>query len=574
MTSAMPNDLGSKALRVKRHSRKGLWTDVVLSHGIWIAAGFSAILNLFQLGLPLYSLQIFDRVLPTDSLPTLVTLSLLIVGLIFCSVFIDASRSLILERLAQRVDLALHRRATSAALNGNTSGLTVLKDIETIRSFIMSPLACAAFDGPWSIAFIIAMFFLHPLLGWLTIIACVLMFFMGIVAYLATDGSRVQSATIMNIGRNILDEARQSTDAVSAMGMRPRLLLHLIRLRRHYLHFGQVGAGRQVWIDAASRGLRSVMQVLVLALAAYLAISRGLETGAIVASSMLFARALAPVERLGSGSHILLSFLSAWRRASTLIKSTQPAITHLELPALQGLVVASDVSFRISGRERPILRQINIAVKPGQLLAIVGREGAGKSTLARLLVGAINPSHGTIRFDGSNIADFEPEALGQQVGFVSESTVLPTGSVAELISRGQIPDSVKIVRAAQLAGMHTSIQSLPSGYQTEVGEGRHLLSAGERQRLALARAFYGSPRILVLDEPTAHLDDSGETAFVEAVQELKRAGSTIVVISRLPGLLHLADQLIMLELGEIRLAADQDQMQRFLVPRLATSQEI
>ena len=574
MTSIMPRDLGSRASKLKRPLHKGLWADVALSQGIWIAAGFSALLNLFQLGLPLYSMQIFDRVLPTDSLPTLVTLSLLIIGLIFCSVFVDASRSLILERLAQRVDLALHRRATLAALNGNTSGLTVLKDIETIRSFIMSPLACAAFDGPWSVAFIVAMFFLHPLLGWLTIAACTLMFFMGIMAYVATDDSRVQSANIINIGRNILDEARHSTDTVSAMGMRPRILLHLVGLRRRYVRFGQIGAGRQAWIDAASRGLRSIMQVLVLALAAFLAVSRGLETGAIVASSMLFARALAPVERIGSGAHILLGFFSAWRRASNLIKFTQPAIAHLELPALQGLIIASNISLYVPGRERPILRQINITVKPGQLLAVVGREGAGKSTLARILVGAMTPSHGTIRFDGSNITDFEPEALGQQVGFVSESIVMPIGSVTELISRGQVPDPVKVVRAAQLAGMHSTIQSLPSGYQTEVGEGCYLLSAGERQRLALARAFYGSPRILVLDEPTAHLDDSGETAFVEAVQELKKAGSTIIVISRLPGLLHLADQLIMLEFGEVRLAADQDQMQRFLVPRLATSQDI
>ena len=545
-----------------------------VSNGIWIAAAFSGVLSLFQLGLPLYSMQIFDRVLPGDSLPTLVTLSLVMIGLTLSSAAVDASRSMILGRLAERIDRTLYRAASRTALDGSVKGSGALKDAETIRTFISSPLAPAVLDGPWSFAFVMAIFFLHPLLGWLAIVASALMLGAGLLSHKATKSSRAEVISIASDGLQIFNLARQATDSVSAMGMQNRLLGRLMQIRLRGAVVGRVTAERQAWIEATTRGLRSLVQVAVLALAASLVLSHDLDTGAIVASSLLFSRALAPMERLGASYFSLVNFVSAWRRASTSARHPETPKERLELPAIEGLLVLAEVSVKVTGRAQPLLHKVNLTVEPGKILVIVGREGAGKSTLARVIVGAIKPSTGVVRVDGSNLADFPPEAIGRQIGYAPEGIINVAGNITDFICRHDVPNPADVVNAAKRAGIHTTIQGLTSGYQTDFLEGSNLLSAGERKRLVLARAFYGSPRLIVLDEPTAHLDDNGETVLLAAIQEMTASGSTIVIVSRLPGLLHLADQLVMLDDGKIRLAANQAQMQQFITPRLATSNRL
>ena len=558
----------------RQASLSSLDQSLGVTGGIWIAAAFSGALCLFQLGLPLYSMQIFDRVLPGDSLPTLVTISLVMVGLTIASAAVDASRSIIFGRLAERVDQRLYRDASRIALSGSTDGLGALKDAETIKAFISSPLAPAVLDGPWSLAFILSIFLLHPLLGWLAIVASMLMLGAGFLSHAMTKSSRSAATTIASNGVNILNSARQTIDSSVGMGMQNRLLGRLLLVRHRGSLIGRAGAERHAWIEASTRGLRSLIQVAVLALAASLVLSHGLDTGAIVASSLLFSRALAPMERLGASYFALANFLSAWRRASTLIKYAEPVTECLELPPIEGHVTISEVSLKVAGRTQPILQKVNLTVEPGKMLVVVGREGAGKSTLARVLVGAVKPSSGVVRLDGSNLSDFQPDALGRQIGFAPEGILGFVGNVTDFICRYQRPDPAEVVTAAKRAGVHSVIQAMTSGYQTEVLEGSNLFSAGERKRLVLARAFYGSPRLIVLDEPTAHLDDSSETSFLTAIQEMKASGSTIIIISRLPGLLHLADQLVMLDDGVVRLAANQAQMQQFIAPRLASSKRL
>ncbi len=543
----------------------------MLWQGLLVATAFSGILTVMQLALPLYSMQIFDRVIPTSSLPTLAALSLLMGALLFCMGLLDGSRAIILGRLASRIDLALHGRALSVAVESPT-GTLFLRDIETSRVFISSPIAAALLDLPWSVAFVIAMFLLHPILGWLTIASGLLVLLLGLLAHFVTRHDRYLASRLSQTTMGVIETARRDRHASTAMGLQSASFRRTLELCLERITTIGKAYERQSWIDAACRGLRNMMQVVILACAAVLTMSHEVGVGTIVASSMLFARAIAPLERVGAGYQVIAGFASAWRRLSSLSAKAGSG-AKLAIHPISGQISVERLTFGSPGRQNPVLRQVTFSLEAGKLLAVVGREGAGKSTLAKLLVGAMRPSMGDVRLDGSNLADFDRVELGRQIGFLPENVQLPDCSVAEVISRYERMNSDEVVRAAKLAGAHAMIQRLPDGYQTRIGTDPYLQSAGERQRLALARTFYRAPKLIVLDEPTAFLDDSGERDLIAAVHELKSKGSTIIVISRFPGFLHSADYLMMLDGGEVKLFADQYNMQDFLTPRLAASQD-
>ena len=568
-------NISETILRSKRAAFGGRvereFLDLNTSQALCVASIFSAVLCLFQLALPLFSMQIFDRVIPGDSLPTLVTLTALMAGLLASAALVDVSRAMILTRLAGRVRMKLYRNASEAALNGDSDGVLAIKDVELVRQFVAGPVASALLDAPWSLTFLVAMFMLHTLLGWFTLFASMVMLGLGFAGHFATARYRSRSAGYSSGCATIINEALEAGNAVIAMGMQDRLLDKLLAMRRQSIQVGEVAYERQAWLDASSRGLRNLMQVAVLALAAFLVLYSGLNTGAIVASSMLFSRAIGPIERLGAGAHTIATVFSAYRRLSALSAKFSTPRQYMELPPLEGLVVAQNVSLTFPQREVPVIHNINLTVTSGSVLVIVGREGAGKSSLARLLAGATRPTTGVIRIDNTDISHFRPSSIGNQIGFISEGQALGIGNISSFIARDNDADPDEVIRVCKMLNVHSVIQRLPGGYQTDVPDRSSLLSAGERRRIGLARAFYGRPRIIILDEPTTYLDDNGEAVLLTALQESKRSGCTIIIVSRLPGLLHLADQLVMLDKGIVKLAADQTEMQRFLIPRLATS---
>ena len=547
-------------------SSEALW------QGLVIAAVFSAVLALMQLGLPLYSMQIFDRVIPSNSLATLTALTLLMAALIVCNIILDGSRALILGRLSSRIDQALHRRLPATALDDRSADL-FLRDIDTVRNFVSSPLATAVLDVPWSTAFLAAMFFLHPILGWLTVGSALTILLLGSVAHFCTRRNRATASNLSQTMLRVLQMAYEDRVTSLAMGFHSAALLQLNTLCSRRISALGKTYERQSWIEAVCRGFRNAMQVIILGSAAILAMSHDVGIGTIVASSMLFARAIAPIERIGAGFNVVAQFVGAWCRLSPPVHSSQPMTKRLSLPAITGQIKVERLTFGVVGRQQPVLKQVSFSLEAGQVLAIVGPEAAGKSTLAKLIVGALKPSAGSVRFDGSNIADFDPTEIGCQIGFVSGSLPRTNCTVSEMISRHRSSDPCEVVRAAKLAGAHSMIQRLPSGYQTRFDEVLCLQSAGERQRLALARAYYGAPRLIVLDEPTAFLDDGGERDLMAAVEELKSSGCTVILISRFQGFLHSADYLMMLDSGEVRLFADQTNIQSFRAPRLASSQD-
>lgn len=526
-------------------------------------------LNLLHLALPIYSLQVFNRVLPSGSLATLTLLTTLLIALTFCSVLLEGARSAILTRTALRSDLAVHQRTVAAVLRGEPTGADHLRAADKLRTFRASSLLTTLFDAPWSVAFIVAIYWLHPWLGHLSVVAVLMLAVAGISGPALNRRDRLEAGALAQDISSVFDGVLAQRDAVAAMGLRRRAQTRIVNLHRMLVVRCIRASETQSWNDAATRGLKSLFQILLLALAATLVVTDNLNVGSIVAASMLFARAVGPFERLGPNMHVLLDVLKAWRQVNSPASAHPETFERLSLPAITGSLAVDRVSFGVPRRQQLIVGPISFAVAAGEVLAIVGSQGAGKSTLARLLAGALAPTSGKVRLDGTEIAHFDHEELGSQIGFLPEDVQLGAGSIAEIIARGGAPDPEEIVKAATLAGAHKSIQDMPDGYQTLVQPGLTYLSAGERQQIGLARAFYGHPALIVLDEPTTHLDDCAEGGIVQAIKTLKEGGSTIVFVSRFAGLLHITDRALLLDQGKLALIADQGRLSAFLSPKLA-----
>ncbi len=540
---------------------------------LWMAGLFSAFLSISQLLVPLFSMQIFDRVIPTASLPTLLALSLLTGGLLLISAAVDACRSILLTRVANDVYSHYYESIARRLATDSSTAMGLLRDLESVKGFLSGSLTTALLDLPCTLAFLIVIFLLHPLLGYVTAVSSLVMFGLGMATHYTTQTARLAALEAATLGHGLLDGITRSRDSLGSMGVRQRLINKLFTIQTKQLRLSGSATERQAVIEAISRGTRNIVQVVILSCAAFLVVARNAESGSIVAASMLLSRTLFPIERLACGFPSIVTFVNATKKIKAYCKTERRKPPAFDLPKLTGAVEVKNVFFVSSSSAKPILQAINLNVASGQVLAVVGREGAGKSALARLLVGIETPTLGEIRFDGSKLEDFDPVILGDQVGFLPEMFWLDEATVAGFISRGR-PDANadEVIRVAELFDMHAPIQRLTNGYQTEISSRKALFSSGQLQRLALARAFYGHPKIIVLDEPALHLDDTGETLLLSAMHSYKHAGTAFIVTSRLPGLLHLADQLLMLEDGAIRLTANQTQMQSFLTPRLAASQ--
>ncbi len=569
--TALPSDAGAQVAAFGAGWSLG---GKGLRAGIVLAVAFSAALNLLYLALPIYSMQVFNRVLPSASLSTLAALVALTSALLLASVLLDGARSALLVRLANRLDLAIYRPAVAATVQASPIGAEALRDAETLRSFGASSLSSALLDAPWCIAFLVAIFVIHPLLGWLAVLSLASCGITALISSLATNAARAEMSREHRRAMERLNAGWSSRHAMEAMGLGPTLLDHVCRHRRRFLWASGLVAERQAWIDAAGRGARSILLVLGLAAAAWLVLSEAIRPGALIAVSLLFGRVTTALERLAAGSQILVSVLEAWRRIQPS-ESDGPQVraSPLAIPRITGEVRLENVTFAVATQNRPVLNPISLLVSSGEVIVVVGNEGAGKSTFARLVAGALMPTSGVVRLDGSDIRNFDPRLLGPQIGFLPEDVELGVGSVASLIARSETPDAEEVLAAARLSGAHKMILRLPDGYQTIVGSGHHPLSAGGRQRIGLARALYRCPALVVLDEPTAHLDDGGETDIVGVVSKLKAYHSTVIVVSRHAGLWKVADRLLLIEEGQIQLEVNAERIQSFARLRVAGASE-
>ena len=527
--------------------------------------------NFLSLVLPLFSMQIFDRVIPTANLSTLAWLGLIAISFVVCHLVVDGTRAAALSRIAARVEAKLLAfTATSGrARNGSRAG--VFSEIDLIRTAISGTTAIAVLDAPFCIIFFLALYWLHPVLGAIALLSPIPLSVIGFVCHRSTHKLRGQSAEHNARALSLLHQSQSLSDVSSASGTGQSLARFIVSQRRTASKLTLGAAERQGWCDATLRGLRGILQVCVLAAAALLVIDQDLNAGAIVAASMLFARALAPIERLLAVGPGLRNILLACSHLSAGKRAYDKKVIPITLPNLGGNISLHDVSVR-SETGRVILDGVNLTLAEGTITVIAGPEGAGKSTLLRALVGAQELTTGCVRIGGTNIKDIAPEQLGNEIGYLADDARLMSASAAQTITRMRDADPKAFMRAASMAGAHEQIQLFPFGYQTLVGPGGHPISAGERQRLLLARAFFGQPKLVVLDEPMTSLDEGGSGAVFAALEDLKKAGSTIIVASRHPRLVHLMDRLLLIEDGRVMYNATGGEIAEYSAPRVAAVQ--
>src|SRR5438270_1910901 len=529
------------------------------------AGFFSLVINALLLVPPIYMLQVFDRVLTSRSEETLVYLT---IGGI-CALVVMALLDMVRARLLGIAGAALDRRLGPRVLDGllaqtarlgGAAYLNGLRDVNTLRMFLGGSGLLALFDAPWLPFFLLVIFLFHPLLGAVALVGAIGMLTTAVLNERLTRKPAEEAQAQGRRAGRYIDGAVRNADVIAALGMLPAVasrwgqandaaLMQQLRATR----IGGVFSGM-------SKFARQFIQLAMLATGAWLVVDQHVTAGIMIAGTILLGRALAPVETLVAGWRNLIEARLAWRRLDELLTANPRAVAEIDLPAPSGRLEVDRVLFGMKGAERPIIRGVSFALAPGEALGVVGPSAAGKSTLARLVVGVWKPVSGIVRLDGADVAAWPRERLGPHLGYRPQDVELFAGTVAANIARLGEPDSAEVVRAAQRAHVHDLILRLPKGYDTEVGEGGQLLSPGQRQRIGLARALYGNPRLIVLDEPNANLDDEGERALARAIDQLKADKRTVVIVTHRPAALAGADRVMIMSLGQLVATGPRDEV--------------
>lgn len=532
------------------------------AHFLW-AAGFSALVNLLYLTPTLYMMQVYDRVVPTGGLTTLAFLTAIAVLALAALSGLDWIRGRLLLRAGLRLDRLLSARVLARVTDreGPAPGAQVLREFDNVRSAVAGQGALALFDAPWTPIYLLCCFLLHPAIGVLTLVGG------AVLAALAVANERDSRARLSGAiqAANAAYAAQEAiagqAEVVRALGMREASIARQIGQRREAVSRqadAQLTGGRY---SGAIKFVRLTLQSLALGVAALLAVRGQLSPGAIIASSVLLSRAVAPIELLVGAWPGLVQARASWRALVELFSSTASQdVQRTALPAPRGRLTLESVSLRYAGTEAPQLRQVSLALAPGEVLGVIGASGSGKTTLARILAGGIKPTAGVIRLDGAAYEARPGDDLARHIGYLPQTPSLFAGTVKDNIARFAStlePDPAQIdqdaVAAAQAAGAHDMILRLPHGYDTMLGPFGAGLSAGQAQRVALARAMFRDPVLLVLDEPNSNLDQEGETALLAAVKSAAARGAAVVVVAHRAGVLAQVDRLLMLADGAVQL---------------------
>ena len=525
--------------------------------GYFLFAGLlSLAINVLLLVPPIYMLQLFDRVISSRSPETLTMLTVAAALALAMLGLLDALRGWLLMGCGIALDRLLGPRVFEGLLAPSIH-LTAderahgLRDVHTLRTFLTGAGIFALFDAPWLPFFLVLIYLFHPALAAVATGGALIMIALAVV------NDRLTRKPVERVQENLRrsgafsDIVARNREVVHALGMLPAVTRRWSALNDRTLA-EQIGAGgRALNLTALSKVARQVIQTAMLATGAYLVIEQLATPGVMLAATIILGRALAPVEMLVAGWRQLVEVHDVWKRLDSLIAKQGQEPPNTELPAPKGEITAERIVFGVPGLERPIIRGISFALHPGDSLGILGPAAAGKSTLARLLVGIWKPTVGNVRFDGADVTTWRRDRLARYIGYLPQQVELFAGTVAENIARLSEPDAAKVVRAGQRAHVHEMILRLPKGYDTPVGDAGERLSPGQRQMVALARALYGSPRIVVLDEPNADLDIDGEEALMHALRRLREKGITLVVIAHRPHILSLLDKLLVLKEGAV-----------------------
>lgn len=519
-----------------------------LRPALWAVAVFSLFINLLMLTAPLYMLQVYDRVLVSRSHDTLLYLSIVAIGALIIFGVLEFIRSRVLIRVSGQFDRQLSKKVFQTVMQSG-SGAQPFRDLEAIRGFFTGPSLLALFDSPWTPIYIILIYFLHPMLGHVVLVGGIILFSIAVTNELLTR-KPLQNSSVETAQANQFTElSSRNHDAIKAMGMLPGLTAVWKNWHDAGLAYQSQASDRASYISGSAKFVRFFIQVGSLGMGAYLAINEIITPGTMIAASIISSRALAPIESAIGGWRSFLMARTSRKRLMEYLEHLYNEKEPMELPAPKGEVGFENVYTIPPGGEIPVLSGISFQLLAGETLGITGPSAAGKSSVARLMVGAWSPNSGTVRLDKAELDQWEPEKLGQYIGYLPQDVELFSGSIADNVARFNQVDPRKIVAATKLAGAHETILSLPDGYDTNIGPGGENLSGGQRQKIGIARAFYGQPPLIVLDEPTSNLDAVGEAAVRSAIDILKQLGSTVVIIAHKPVVIGSVDKLMVIQNG-------------------------
>lgn len=539
------------------------------------AAIFSAFINLLYIVPTLYMLQVYDRVVPTRGLQTLAFLTLVLLFALGTLSLLDRIRSRLLVRAGVQIDAALAPLILDATLGRPDLPVArqALREFDTMRGTLTGTGVIAMFDAPWVPIYILVCFLVHPWIGVVCLVGCTILPLLAWANERAMRAPLDRAQAVAGASYASQDAMLNAADSIRALGMREAMVSRQLRQREAMLSAqteANFAAGTYL---TATKFSRLALQSLALGLGALLAVDNKISGGAIFASSFLIARALSPIEQLIGTWKSIVQARQSYRSLDILLGAAAIEGDSTRLPDPRGGLAVESVTVLNDTRDGAIVNAVSFRIAPGEIVAIVGPSGSGKSTLVRAIAGALLPDRGTVRFDGADARDWDSERLARHIGYLPQDSVLFAGTIAENIARfaterGEQRDTVDlgVVAAAREVGADELIRHLPGGYDHQLKLGGRGVSAGQAQRIGLARAAYGEPAVLILDEPNAHLDAEGDNALVAALTAMKAAGRTVLIVSHKPSILPVVDRIIVLRNGQVQMAGPRDEVMAKIAP--------
>ncbi|WP_327793570.1 type I secretion system permease/ATPase [Harenicola maris] len=561
--SAGANDTGRAELRSARAKGAGLFRASFV---------FSIFVNLLMLTGPLFMLQVYDRVLGSRSEETLIALFALVMFLYLMMGLLDYARGRVMARAAARLQSLLEGRVFNAVLKaesvtpGHKTAQTGLGDLDMVQRFIASPVLLAIFDLPWTPVFLFAIFIFHPLLGALAVTGGAVLILLTLLNQWRTRQPGLEAQHSARRAEHMATQMRTEAESVQSLGMRGATFRRWQTTRTQATTRGLVAADRAGVYSASTKTLRLFLQSAMLALGAWLVLQNELTAGAMIAGSIMLGRALAPVELAIGQWELMLRASRGWNNLGELLSEVPADRPRTELPRPRARLDAHQVTVVPPGEAQATLRMVSFELKPGQAMGVIGPSGAGKSTLARAITGVWRPAGGKIRLDMATLDQYDPDELGLLIGYLPQRVSLFDGTIAENIARlSTEPDAKAVVEAARRAAADDMIRQLPQGYDTQVSAAGGRLSGGQIQRIGLARALYGDPVLLVLDEPNSNLDNEGSEALNKAIRQMKQDGKSILIMAHRPAAIQECEMLMVLDGGLRKAFGPRDEVLKSMV---------